>query len=261
MHLWCKFFVSRPILDEPQVDAMQAVINELLPAWSTELRVAKYEDSREACAVGRYRRLYDGVRKVAPPKRGIGEAVFTGSYPGLSFYFLHCDTTLPPTINSLSIEVYELTTVEGRPLATWAREFCEALAANLPMRYGNAHLNEEYRAKNMVDDETGVYAIGADILDAIPGLYWLNFFGAPYVEMISRDRLLSAPAHETKAVHDGVLVTLDESPDVWDTPPYERRAQKVIEHLGQQYLFSRLDPERKTIAPDFYALRDRADKA
>jgi hypothetical protein len=30
MHLWCRFYVSRPLFGEAQLDGLQAVINELL---------------------------------------------------------------------------------------------------------------------------------------------------------------------------------------------------------------------------------------
>jgi hypothetical protein len=90
----------------------------------------------------------------------------------------------------------------------------------------------------------------------LQGLYWLNFFGAPYVDLIGRERLLSAPAYEVKAVGDGVLLVLDSDADAWQSEEYQRREQHVIEHLGKQYFFSRHDPERKTVAPDFAAQRN-----
>jgi hypothetical protein len=113
----------------------------------------------------------------------------------------------------------------------------------------------------MIDDETGVRAVGASITHAIPGLYWLSFFGRPYVDLMGRERLLSAPAYEAKSVDDGVLVALDASADAWETAVYREREQAVIEHLGKQYFFSRHDPSRQTIAPDFPAYLDRPKDA
>ncbi len=43
MHLWCVFYLSRPMFGEVQLDGLQAVINELLPQWSVELRAAENE--------------------------------------------------------------------------------------------------------------------------------------------------------------------------------------------------------------------------
>ncbi len=256
MHLWCGFDVSRPLFNQAQLDGLQSVINERLPQWSNKLCAAEDDDSRDGVVVGRDGRLFDAIHQAAPPKRGLGSAVLTGSYDSVSFFMYHCDETLPPELNRMSIEVYGPSTVEEQATSTWARGVFEALAARLPIRYGNTHLSEEFDAKNMIRDETGVEAIGVDITDAIPGLYWLNYFGAPYVDMIGRQRLLTAPAYEVKAVGDGVLVALDASADAWQSADYQQREQAVIAHLGKQYFFSRTDPDRQLVAPDFQAHRD-----
>ena len=257
MHLWLSFYIARPLFDESQLDGLQSVINELLPAWSRSLRVGKHEDSRNSIVVGRDGRLYDCIIKAAPPKRRLGSAVLTGAYDGVSFFLNHFDGTLPPELNHMSIEVYGQSSVEGQATSLWARAIFEALAVRLPVRYGSANLNEEYDAKNMIDDETGVRAIGAKITEAIPGLYWLNYFGAPHVDLIGRERLLSSPAYEVKPAGDGILLALDPSADAWETPTYQQREQEVIAHLGKQFFFSRSDPERKLVAPDFRSDPDR----
>lgn len=253
MHLWCGFYVSEPLFGESQLDGLQFVINEVLPDWSRGLRAAKDEDSEDGIAVGRGGRLHDCIHRVAAPKRGLGDAVISGAYQGLSFFLVHSDRTLPPELNEVAIEVYRLSTVENKTTSAWAREAFGAIVARLPIRYANAYADEEYYAKNMIDDETGVRAIGANITHATPGLYWLNFFGAPYVDLMGRERLLSAPAYEVKPVDDGVLIALDEAADGWQSEAYRRRERAVIAHLGEQYFFSRHDPERKTVAPDFRA--------
>lgn len=251
MHLWCDFYVSRPMFGEAQLDGLQSVINEMLPEWSSELRAAEDEDSPDSIAVGREGRLYDCIHRVAAPKRRLGDAMLTGAYKGLSFFLHHSDRTLPPELNEMTIEVYGPSTVEGQTTSAWAREAFEALAVRLPVRYANVHMDGEFAAKNLIDDETGVEAVGVDITDAIPGLYWLNYFGAPYLDLIGRERLLTSPAHEVKPVGDGVLIALDSSADAWQTAAYQQREQAVIAHLGKQFFFSRHDPARQTVAPDF----------
>jgi hypothetical protein len=258
MHLWCGFYVDQPLFDEAQLDGLQSVINAILPEWSTELSVARDEDARDRVVLRRDGRLYDSVRRVAAPRRGLGSAVLTGTYGDLSCYLQHSDRTLPPESNEMVIEVYELSTIESKTTSAWARETFEAMVARLPIRYANAYADEEYYAKNMIDDETGVRAIGAKITYATPGLYWLNFFGRPYVDLIGRERLLSAPGYDVRPVDDGVLIALDRSPDSWQTAAYREREQAVVEHLGQEYFFSRHDPSRKTIAPAFRQRKDEA---
>ena len=257
MHLWCTFFVSRPMFADVQLHGLHSVINGLLPNWSVELRAARDEDSPKYIVVRRQGRLYDCIQQVAPPKRGLGWAVLTGSYGGLSFFVMHCEGTLPPELNETTIEVYGPSTVEGQATSAWARRIFEVLAARLPVRYARANIKGEFDAKNLVDDETGVRAIGVLLAHSLPGLYWLNYFGAPYVDLIGRERLLTEPAYEVKPVGDGVLLALDASPDAWQTAAYKEREAATIAHLGKQFFFSRSDPERKTIAPDFLVSRDR----
>jgi hypothetical protein len=261
MHLWCAFYVSRPIFGEAQLDELQRVIEEILPHWSSGMSVAKDEDSKDRIAVGHDDRLHDCLHRVAPPKRGLGSAVLFGAQRDLAFYLQHSEPALPPESNEIAIEIYRLPTVENQTASAWAREAFEAIAARLPIRYANAYADEEYYAKNMIDDETGVRAIGAKITRATPGLYWLNFFGRPYVDLIGNERLLSAPACEVKSVDDGVLIALDSSADAWTTAAYQQREQAVIEHLGRQYFFSRHDPARQTVAPDFRAYLKRQNDA
>ena len=256
MHMWFGFYLTRPVFDEAQLRELQRVINDRLPQWASRLRATEDEDSPGGALVSQDHGLYDCIYAIAPPKYGLGDVVLSGAYAGISFYVFHCITTYPPVLNRMSIEVDELATIEGQMTSDWARGMFEAVTAQLPVRYGFARLDEEYYAKNMIDDETGVRAIGADITAAIPGLYWLNYLGAPYVNLIGRERLLTAPAYEVKPAGDGVLLALDSSPDAWQRAAYQQREQAVIAHLGEQFFFSRSDPERKTIAPDF-----RSDRA
>ena len=72
MHLWCSFFVSRPMFAGVQLDGLHSVINALLPNWSIELLAARNEDSQNYSVVGREGCLYDCIHQVAPPKRGLG---------------------------------------------------------------------------------------------------------------------------------------------------------------------------------------------
>jgi hypothetical protein len=165
----------------------------------------------------------------------------------------HCDKTLPPELNRMAIEIYGRRMVEGRTASERASAICEAICARMPTRHACAYLDAEYNAKNIIDDETGVRAIGARLARGIPGLYWLNFFGAPYVELMGREKLLTAPAYEVKPVGDGVLVALAASAEAWQSADYKQRGQAVIAHLGRQFFFSRDDPDRPLVAPDYDA--------
>ena len=118
--------------------------------------------------------------------------MLSGAHEGVSFYLHHADPTLPPELNKMSIEVFRLSTVEGETPSKSARKTFEAVVARLSVRYANGRTSEEHDEKNMMDDQTWVEAIGMNITAAVPGLYWLNFFGPPYVDLMGRERLLSA---------------------------------------------------------------------
>src|SRR5262245_38263442 len=137
MHLWFRFYLSRPFFDQSQLDSLQSVINRVLPDWSNEMRVAEDEDSKDVIAIGPNDRLHTCLHRAAAPKRGLGSALLVGAHPGLSFYLDHCDKTLPPELNMVAIELYELATVEGQASSIWARKAFEEFAAQLPVRYGN----------------------------------------------------------------------------------------------------------------------------
>ncbi|MEE8584717.1 MAG: hypothetical protein V3T83_07690 [Acidobacteriota bacterium] len=99
--------------------------------------------------------------------------------------------------------------------------------------------------------EGGSCAIGVNWGKAIPGIYWLNYFGSPFVRMFGMKRLLSTPAHQVRRVgEEGVLISLAEDPFSWDSPEYKERERLVLEHLGTQYFFNREEPDRETVISD-----------
>jgi hypothetical protein len=224
----------------------------VLPHWSTELRAAKHEDSSDWIMIGHAARLFDVIRKVAPTTRHQpATAILRGRDPNVSFFLNHFQRLAAPVANRIWVEVFQRAAVEDRPCSDWAHDLFEALIGRLPIRYANARLDAEYSAKNMIEDESSAMAIGANIVKAIPGLYWLNYFGDAYVKLIGQQRLLSAPAYEVNQIGGGVLIGLDALPDRWTTAEYREREQRTIAHLGEQFFFSRHDPQRKTVAPDF----------
>lgn len=89
--------------------------------------------------------------------------------------------------------------------------------------------------------------MGRDFGRFLPGLFTSNFFGPPYVELIGREQLLSAPA--ARAVGDGVLITIGDDPRDWDTPQQREREEAVLDHLGHEYFFSKTAMAETTKAP------------
>lgn len=152
--------------------------------------------------------------------------------------------------NSVILHVCK-TAIQGTDAVRWTRNTFEQLCALLSPVWGHAEFSAEYFAKNVSTEDGGLEAIGTDVSKHLPGIYWLNFFGAPYVDLIGRERLLTAPCLEAKAADSGVLLALASSPQEWEHSTYKQTEERVLDHLGRQYFFCRNAPTRPTTAPKF----------
>jgi hypothetical protein len=243
--------VDSPVFAAPQLNKLHELMVDLLPRWSFELKVAKSEHSRDRLVIPRDGSLFHAVNEVAPSRFGIGRAILKGTYKGLTFFLNSCNSTLPPELNYVKVEILDSSIIEDQPFSGWAQRFLESVPALLPVRYGNARLSEEFATKNLVHEGGRTYALGVRLAEGLPGLYWLNFFGKPYVRFIGEDRLLSAPAYEVKKVGNGVLIALNDSPLSWQSADYNEREINTINHIGRDLFFFKGEAERQLKAPDF----------
>jgi hypothetical protein len=141
--------------------------------------------------------------------------------------------------------------VDGVDSVRWAAELMEAVCSAWSPVHGRAGLGAEYDSKNMSHKGGATMAVGVDASKGLPGLYWLNFLGPPYRDLMGRERLLAAPAHRVKEVDSGILLSLGSNPRSWNSTEYREVEQKVLDHLGRQFFFSKESPDRDTVAPDF----------
>lgn len=152
--------------------------------------------------------------------------------------------------NTVTIQIREALS-RSNFAVDFARRFAAAACSELSPWYAHGHLREEWDQKNISREGGGVMAVGLDVSRYLPGVYWLNFFGEPYCNLIGKDRLLHAPVGEARAVDAGVLLFLSPTPDAWDTPEYRAAETLIQAHLGDLYFFSRRETGRNTLAPDF----------
>jgi hypothetical protein len=124
------------------------------------------------------------------------------------------------------------------------------LCARLSPAWGWGGHAAEYWAKVM-SDPPEIGAIGRDFGRHLPGVFWLTFFGRRYRGLIGEDRLRSAPAREVMSADDGVIIVLPGGPTAWDTPEYAISEHRLRAHLGPELFFSKTEPERLTVAPDW----------
>jgi hypothetical protein len=132
----------------------------------------------------------------------------------------------------------------------WLRQGFELLCARLSPAWGSAGHAREYWAKVM-SDRPRLEAVGRDFGRFLPGIFWLNFFGRRYCELIGDARLRSAPAERVAMIDDGVLIVMAGGPADWDTPEYALSEQRVRSHLGTELFFSKAEPGRLTVAPNW----------
>ena len=256
VHMWLRFYVQDPLTSETTVNQLQRVLNETLPYWTTALHVMQSERGESTRALMAERGLFQAMELVSPQKWGLTSAILKGTYEGLTVFIEGARSTLPPESNMITVEIADLTQVEDKAPWVWAVSFAERLTTKIETRYGYSCLSEEFDSKNILHDESGVRAVGVNLKHSLPGIYWMNFFGPPYLELMGgAERLLNTPAFRTISCGGGVLIVLAETPLEWRSLSYKAKETAAVRHLGAQYFFSPSDPERKTRAPDFFTSR------
>jgi len=251
MRLCLDFFLRKPFFEEQLLNGLGKTIEEHLPNWSSDLRASIDQRDRNKFMITEQSNLFEAIKTATPPKDGIGSSVLVGAYKNLSCFLYFVDGISDTVSNGFSVEILDHTEIEGRSIPNWCRRFFQAISEVLPIRYAKGYDNNEFQAKNMHEGDDGSWAVGMNFHNHLPGVYWLNCFGPEYIELIGKGKLLSAPAYEVIETANGVVMSLSESPDEWDTATYKKREQAVVDHLGPQYFFSRDDPDRQTSAPDF----------
>ena len=226
----------------------------LVPDRPTSLRDAVLARGTERGAT------YRALAAESPPPldgRRFGAVLLRGRGAGTGGRYLsiHFDTQAPAMpigsswlwSNSIGVTV-STARVEGEKRSTWVQELAGDMARHPHFLWGAAYLSGEFAASNL-DTEGGLRAIGRDVRRHLPGVYWLNLFGSPYVELIGLPRLRTAPA--ARVQQDGQCAVLQayDVPEEW---PHRLEAkQRLRHHLGDDLFFDRTRPERRTRAPDF----------
>lgn len=266
---------ARFLFQEGQLDEVQRVLREHAPQWSKQARMWRSRNDQKPVDLDRPGALEELIREdearlgASPIRKALdaemgpwrdprflGSTELRGDGDALTVVISVDEYALAPLGNEwifgnrLSLQVRR-SKVEGVDAVAWSAEMFQALCGALPSLYGDVHSSDEYDAKNMSHEGGGLEAVGIDASKHLPGLYWLNFFGKPYCDLIGRHRLLSAPAAETREVNEGVLLRLFDDPRKWASPEYKAVERRVLDHIGPQYFFSKDQPNRKTTAPDF----------
>jgi hypothetical protein len=189
--------------------------------------------------------------------RRFGHVLLRGRGPGSSRVFLSIefDSMIPARpigrtwvwSNSIGGRL-SAPRVEGTDRQAWVRQLAEALTTTTTMLWGAAYLHPEFASSNL-DTSEGMRAIGRDVRTALPGIYWLNIFGPPYIDLIGEQRLLDR-ATQT-ATRSGQHITIRAYRDAEDWQNNEPARRHLKATLGAEYFFDRSEPARRYQAPDF----------
>jgi hypothetical protein len=263
------------IADSDLIDQVQSWLADQGRAFSVDLRVCSYERDRHALRIdpkaprslhqaviakGTERgATYRALAAVSPPmaERRFGHALVRGKTPAtyLKFDF---DAQAPfrpsgsqwlfsNTIGGWSARE----TIGSMSRADWARSLASELARDPRLLWGQASMDSEFRERNLHDAVDGVWALGRDVRLSLPGVFWLNFFGRPYVDLIGKQRILTVPCSRAGELNGNIMVELEVPPEDWSTAEGRECHNGAVAHLGQEFFFDRHKPHQQTAAPDF----------
>jgi len=78
---------------------------------------------------------------------------------------------------------------------------------------------------------------GHHVLDTLPGIYWVTFFGPPAIRRIGEERLLSIPVGTTKRLGSGLTLTAFEDVAEIGTEKGAETESVLRTHLGEEHFF------------------------
>ena len=121
--------------------------------------------------------------------------------------------------------------------------------------WGAAFCSEEFEQQNVLHDyrhpdgSIEPYKIvGVDLTKALPGLYWLNFFGSVLSDFIGHNTIKSViPSAES--VGNGVFLRLASSPTKMLYESANEQKERIRSALGDNLFYDRHQSERPTRAP------------
>jgi hypothetical protein len=100
--------------------------------------------------------------------------------------------------------------------------------------------NESINFLDTAHTEKNLYVVTLDLNKWLPDIYWTTVFGRPYVELFSRERLLSCPAYRVKELDNGSIV-VQLTPELKDIAAeeaaFERVRQDARNHLYTDAFF------------------------
>lgn len=268
-------------LGEAEFEILQRLLPDLLPDWSRDLRVWQSWGEKVPIDLERPGALGSTVTSAAtargplykhlversgPPvsDRTNGSAELRGSSPAL-IMVVSIDEMILRSVgprstlgNRIAFQVRR-PKIERRAGAGWVRsafiELCDALAP----AWASAEHPDEYWAKVM-SERPSIQAVGRDFARHLPGLFWMNCFGRPYVDLVGERALLATPATEVLKTAAGVVIVRGDDPRAWASSSALVMERRILDHLGADLFWDSNVPDRAGRAPDWEAVEPRTNR-
>ncbi len=114
--------------------------------------------------------------------------------------------------------------------------FSNAIYDLIQPTYGSIHQTEDaIKMLTVQDSHYGQTVVPIDLNKGLPTIYWANYFGPEYVEIMNRAKLLSTPCEEKRELSDrGVVLITSPSPLLID----HKRQEHIKAHLGKDLFFT-----------------------
>lgn len=266
------------LAESRHIDSFVRVLHELAPGLLEELAVCGSESDRDPiqedwtppggfrAAVlekgGARGALYDELVATSPPPRHprrFGSAHLRSATRS-NFLAIQFDQYVPAApmgknwlfSNSIS-GTFGTSRIAGHHREDLVRNIAIALGSLPGFLWGAAYLTTEFESSNLHNGPDGIWAIGRDISSHLPGIYWLNLFGATYVRHMNLPESTTdlAFAQMTPLSSGGLAVQIYERPEHWETDAGRTARHTTIAELGRQFFFDRSEPDQDTVAPDF----------
>ena len=271
-----EFHYGHDLVTTGVLPVLQLVLAEVAPTMAAGLEVHAYERDPERRRIGlgdpealRAAVVAKGTERGAlyqdlaashgAPRmdRRFGHALLQGHRPRAAGFFLSVDfDTMAPArpsgnqwlwSNSIGGRISR-PVVEGIARQEWLLRFTRRLAAQTDIVWGAGYHHAEFAATNL-DTSQGIRALGRDVRQFLPGIYWLNVFGRPYRDLIGTRRLLSAPAAAVDQTGSHVIVSAYPDAEDWAANQASRDALRAA--LGAEHFYDRDHPHSAHRAPDF----------
>jgi hypothetical protein len=271
-----EFHYNCDLADGDVLAQLQVTLDRLAPRMSATLEVHAYERDRTRRQVDltnpdalRAAVLAKGTERGptfhaltrshgAPPQnRRFGHVMLRGRGPGTRGIYLSVDFDSQVPAKPIGSSWLWSNSIGGRISAArvestdrqeWIRRLTDELTTTTTMLWGAAYLHPEFARSNL-DTSAGMRAIGRDVRTSLPGIYWLNIFGPPYVDLVGARRLLDAPADTVERSGDHVVIRAYRDAEDWAVNDETRHGLSAA--LGAEHFFDRNHPTRRHRAPDF----------